>query len=205
MTLHANTGSTFTNTLAVTSLLASLLVRQLACFMCMGTRMNVFFDMPHLSFRAPPLPAGRFLNLYGPVWTKFSVPSILQHLHIGLKCWMIMPVIQTTRKLSTWPYTYVLENRWPMKDISNTRNIFWIFVKHLVNSLLISGQCQGFPHSSLFFLILLYLSLFISHFSLLYLCRYLICLLCLIIFWLDRFHHSSFDGNQASLMNTANA
>jgi len=31
-------------------------------------------------------------------------------------------------------------------------------------------------------LIFMYFSLFISHFSLLYLCRYLICLLCLIIF-----------------------
>jgi len=54
-------------------------------------------------------------------------------------------------------------------------------------------------------LIFLYFSLFISHFSLLYLCRYLICLLCLITFWLDKFHHSSFDSNQASLINTANA
>jgi len=54
---------------------------------------------------------------------------------------------------------------------------FLIAYDHVRNACrsLAGGKCQGFP----------YFSIFISHFSLLYLCRYLICLLSLIILWLS--------------------
>ena len=98
---------------------------------------------------------------------------------------------------NNWPHAFV--RLWRMLRCSERLPSF-IVVVFAATSLV--NFCTRCVRVSLLFI---YFFLFISHFSLLYLCRYLICLLCLIIFWLDRLHHSSFDGNQASLMNTANA
>jgi len=123
-TLHANILFIYRTGSAAGFPLVSTLRQQLACSTSMHTKINVSSDMRlHLS-PVPPSLQGRFWNLFGHHSMPFHQLHGPQHWHTELKCWMIIQLIQTTRKHLVLLTPYV--------DPIRPQLICWIMPKFII-------------------------------------------------------------------------
>ena len=77
--------------------LALTLMQPSAFFMSMHTKISVSFDMPAHLYLVLLLLRVRFWNLCGHHSMASPQQHVQQHSSTGLKCWMIMQMIQTIR------------------------------------------------------------------------------------------------------------